>query len=467
MRTFTVLPIVFASFIAATASGQHERHGASPTPSPTPAPRPEAQQPSEPSGRDSPMATDHASMGHDETPDTSRNLFQSDMSLMTGMTPRDPMAGMTGMPDWHFMDMGVARLAFNRQGGASGGSRVESSNWNMIHAQKQLGPGRLSLMMMNSLEPATFAKAGSGELFQTGESYRGQPLVDRQHPHDFFMNLSATYRWDLGKDSGAWFQVAPVGEPALGPTAFMHRASSGENPTAPLGHHWLDSTHITFNVITIGGGWKWVAVEGSVFHGEEPDERRWNIEGGSIDSASGRVKLLFGQGWSGEISYGFLKNPEPLEPGDTHRTTAAVFYGAEGDRPLAGAIMWGRNDEAHGTSDAYLAEGAFQITRADQVYGRVELVQKDPELLLTKRLSGAHEGSDLVRIGAYTLGYLRDFELVRGLKTGLGGDVTFYSFPSALDRAYGRFPVSVHALLRLRWGSAHGSGGIDHSRMKM
>ena len=246
-----------------------------------------------------------------ETGAASRNLFQSDMSLMTGMIPTD--RGMH-MPGWHVMDLGVATASFNRQGGPSGGIEFESSNWNMLHVQKTLGPGRLSLMMMNSLEPATFPKAGSRELFQTGESYRSKPLVDRQHPHDFFMNLSATYRLDLSADAGAWLQLAPVGEPALGPTAFMHRASAGENRTAPIGHHWEDSTHIAYNVVTLGAGWKWIGLEASVFHGQEPDEHRWNIDGGKIDSASVRARFFLGQGWSGQVSYGFLKDPESLEP---------------------------------------------------------------------------------------------------------------------------------------------------------
>ena len=398
-----------------------------------------------------------------------RNLFQSDMSLMTGMTPVDPMAGMA-MPGWHVMDLGVARLLYNRQGGPSGGNEIESNNWNMIHAQKSLGPGRLSLMLMNSLEPATYEKLGSRELFQTGESYRGRPLVDRQHPHDFFMNLSATYRLDLGTDSGAWLQVAPVGEPTLGPTAFMHRASTGENPTAPLGHHWQDSTHIAFNVITMGGGWKWIALEGSVFHGAEPDEHRWNIDGGAIDSASGRAKFFFAGGWSGEISYGFLKTPESLVPGNTHRTTAALSYGAQGDRPFAAMLLWGRNDESHGTSDSVLLEAAYQITARDHAYGRAELVEKDATLLSTKETPGvAHGGvADLVRVGAYTLGYLRDFDVVSGLKTGIGGDLTVYRVPSSLKPVYGSFPVSLHLFLRLRWGSPHSGGGHSgHAGMTM
>ena len=263
-----------------------------------------------------------------------RNLFQSDMTIMTGMTPQDPMDGMM-MPGWHVMDIGVARLTYNYQGGPSGGEAWESTNWNMLHAQHDLWGGRLSLMLMNSLEPATMSKRGSPQLFQEGETFEGQPLVDYQHPHDFFMNVSATYRHSLGAESGIWFQLAPVGEPALGPTAFMHRASAGENPTAPLSHHGQDSTHVTFSVITLGTGWRWFSIEGSAFHGAEPDENRWNFEHGPLDSASGRIKIHFPSGWSGQVSFASRHDPEVLFPGVIHRTTASLHYGADGDRPLA------------------------------------------------------------------------------------------------------------------------------------
>jgi hypothetical protein len=381
-----------------------------------------------------------------------RNLFQSDMTLMNGMVPVEPMAGMR-MP-WHLMDVGLATGGYDSQGGPSGGQEGESVNWNMLHLQGSLGPGLLSVMMMNSLEVVTFPKEGSHELFQTGESYQGRPLVDRQHPHDFFMNLSATYRFPLGAEAGAWLQVAPVGEPAIGPTAYMHRASSGENHTAPLSHHWQDSTHIAFNVITLGGGWRWFALDGSVFHGQEPDEHRWNIDGGAIDSASGRLRVLLPDGWSGQVSYAFLKNPEPTEPGDLHRLSASVSYGASGDRPFAASLIWGRNVEAAGTSDSALLEGAWQITALDQVYGRAEWVQKDEFLLLTKHLPPPGLPVRLAGIGAFTAGYFRDFRLVRGLDTGLGGDVTLYAFPRGLEAAYGSFPVSGHVFARLRWGRA-------------
>jgi hypothetical protein len=367
----------------------------------------------------------------------SRNLFQSDMTMMAGMTAEDPVAGME-MKDWMRMDLGVGRLLFNHQGGPSGRDAVESSNWNMIMLQKDAWGGRVTLMMMNSLEPATFHKGGSPELFQTGETYR-RPVAEH----------------------GAWWvQLAPRGEPALGPTAFMHRASSGENPNATLGHHWQDATHIADDVVTIGAGWKRGSLEASAFHGAEPDEGRWDLDPGALDSVSGRAKFQLSNDWSAQVSYGFLKHPEALVPGNVRRTTASLHYGAAGNGPLAASLIWGRNDEEHGVSDSFLLEGAWQLTTADQVYGRAEAVEKERELLLDKELPPpGHGDSGTVTIRALTLGYLRDIELWHRLKTGLGVDATIYGFPSELKQTYGSFPVSFHAFVRLRWGQPHTMGG--------
>jgi hypothetical protein len=438
-----IVPIA-AAMLAAAGALRAQHHDHAPDATPTPPPGEHAHAPAAPAPSDLASA---------------RNLFESDMLPMLGMVPDDPMHGMK-MPKWHVMDLGIARALFNGQGGPSGRKGGESSNWNMFHAQKDLGPGRFSFMLMNSLEPATFPVPGSQELFQTGEAYRGKPIVDRQHPHDFFMNLSATYRQQMGERSAFWLQLAPVGDPALGPTAFMHRASAGENPTAPLGHHWEDSTHISFDVITAGFGWKALSIEGSVFHGAEPDEERWGIESGKLDSASGRIWLRFQSGWSGQVSYGFLKNPEELLPGDLRRLTASVSYGAAGDRPFAATLLWGRNAEDHGVTNAVLLEAAWNVTACDQIYGRAEYAQKDYHLLATKELAhDDHDGEpELADIYAFTAGYLRDFELVRGLKTGIGADVTIYGFPAGLKPVYGDFPVSGHFFLRLRWGRPHGSG---------
>jgi hypothetical protein len=234
----------------------------------------------------------------------------------------------------------------------------------------------------------------------------------------------------------------------------MHRASAGENPTAPLSHHWQDSTHITNNVVTVGGGRGSFAVEASAFHGEEPDENRWGIDGGDIDSWSARVTYRGRGPWSAQVSYGDIEDPEALEPGELKRTTASVSYGAHGDGPVAASFIWGHNDEEHGTSDAFLLEGAWTITTRDQVYARFEHVEKNEELLRTKELG---EDEDTAAIKAVTVGYLRDFPVWAKLATGIGGDLTFYGYPGSLDEAYGDTPVSGHVFLRVRWslGNAH------------
>lgn len=454
--------------------------------------RPSASSAAEPSSPGTPQddPVEHAA-------DPSRNVFQSDMTLMTGMTPRDPMGGMV-MPGWHLMDMGVARLSWDRQGGPSGKAVLESSNWNMVHAQHDLWGGRLSLMMMNSLEPATMTRRGSPQLFQEGETLDRQPLIDVQHPHDFFMNLSATYRRPLGDadaaDAGFWVQYAPVGEPALGPPAFMHRASSGENPTAPLGHHGQDSTHITFGVVTAGIGWRWISLEGSAFHGREPDENRWDFETGKLDSASARVKLSLGRAWSAQVSHGSVHDPDLLYPGVIHRTTASIHYGADGDRPAAVSLIWGRDQDGgrgapstalgivalpegaatrglfairhpnapRGYTDYWLLEGAYQITARDQLYGRGEYLDRNFQLLFLKQnaLPGQPIGTNVVRIKAATLGYLRNFELFEGLNTGVGADITAYRFSQFLNAVYGSSPLSTHVFVRLRWGRPHGAGHV-------
>ena len=404
-------------------------------------------------------------MGAGMSPPDERVLFQSDMTLMTGMTPRDPMAGMS-MPGWHFMTLGIVRLQYNHQGGPSGDDAVESVNWGMLMLQRDLGHGRLTLMTMNSLEPVTFKDAGSPQLFQTGETFGGRPIVDRQHPHDFFMNLSTTWRAPFASRGAYWVQAGLRGEPALGPTAFMHRASAGENPTATLGHHLQDSTHIADDVITAGLGWGRFSAEASVFHGKEPDERRWDLDFGALDSVAGRVKVDLPRGFSAQVSHGFLHEPEALVPGDTRRTTASLHYGAAGDRPLAATLLWGRNREDHGTFDSVLLEGAYQMTRNDHFYARAERVDKDLRLLETKGVdaSAQEDQEQTVAVAALTVGYLRDVRLWEAVRTGLGADVTLYRVPGELESVYGGSPASFHVFARLRWDHGHGSGmhGMGH-----
>ena len=378
------------------------------------------------------------------------------------------MAGMA-MPGWHVMDLGVARLSYNRQGGPSGGSDVESSNWNMIHAQKALGAGRLSLMMMNSLEPATYAKLGSRELFQTGESYRGRPLVDRQHPHDFFMNLSATYRLDLGADSGAWLQVGagrragPGPDRVHAPRLFRRESDRAARPSlAGLDAHRVQRDHARRRV-EVGRSGRFGlsrARAGRAPLGHRGREHRFRLRPRQVLL---RRRL---------VRSDLLRVPE--EPG----ASRAGRYPPDHRRCLLrsgrgpsvrGDARVGKKRRVAGWQRQLPARGRIPDHARDHIYGRAELVQKDSTLLSTKEISGgAHGGgADLVRVGAYTAGYLRDFDLVSGLKTGIGADLTIYSFPSSLEPIYGHFPVSVHAFLRLRWGNPHGAGHMDHGKMKM
>jgi hypothetical protein len=410
----------------------------------------------------------HAGHGAPPPPALPATLLDTDMGRMTGMTARDPMAGMDH-PGWRWMGIVVGRLGTNDQGGPSGEESFESSNWAMGMGHRTLAGGRLTLMAMGSLEPATVPDAGSPQLFQVGETFEGRLLVDRQHPHDLFMNVSATYRRALGAEAAWWAQAAPVGEPALGPTAFMHRASSGENPTATLGHHWQDSTHITSTVVTLGAGWRGFALDVSAFHGREPDERRWDLETGALDSASVRLRVDLPDGWSAQVSHGFANEPEALEPGDLRRTSASLHHGARGDRPLAVSFVWGRNREAHGTTDAYLLESAYQLTASDQIYGRAEQVMREPALLLSKgfaphlfghtHATGPVEERQELRIQALTLGYFKRVAARGALSAGLGADLTLYRFPDLLRPTYGDTPGSVHVFARLRWMTGHGPGG--------
>lgn len=379
-------------------------------------------------------------------------LFESDMRRMTGMVPVDPMGT---APGWGWMTAGVVRFGYNRQGGERGDEGFESTNWVMGMAHHDLGPGRVSFMLMNSLEAATLDDPGSPQLFQTGETFEGVPLVDYQHPHDFFMNISATYRAAISPRSGVWLQYAPVGDPALGPVAFMHRASAGDNPAAPLGHHWQDATHIMDNVLSVGGGWGWLALDGSAFHGREPDEDRWDIDWGEIDSYSGRVSVTLPQRWSAQASYGNLHDHHTDMPGDVKRTTASLHYGAAGDGPAAITLIWGRNDEDHGVSDSFLAEYAHQLARRHHIFTRLEWVEKDEQLLATHEHVHQHGGQmALADVTALTLGYFHSGTIFGGL--GIGGDVTMYHVPSSLEPEYGDFPVSIHVFARARWMSAAG-----------
>jgi len=348
-------------------------------------------------------------------------------------------------------------VGLNSQGGPRGATKFESANWFMPIAFRRVGPGTLQLRGMFSLEPFTFARGGSPLLFQTGETYKGQPIIDRQHPHDLFMELSAQYTVPLG-EKGSWFTYFGYpGEPALGPPAFMHRASASENPSATLSHHLQDSTHISFGVFTTGFTYRGFKLEGSVFNGHEPDENRYNFDANRWNSRSARLSYEPNNNWSMQVSYGFLRSPEASEPTtDIGRVTASVQY----NKPLkrgnwASAFIWGRNHtsspgEVHNLN-GYTLESTVNFQEKNYLYTRLELVDKDELLRATDRaLLGIKDDHPSFRIGGYTFGGAREVWNTKKFSMALGSDLTFYSKPAVLDRLYGNNPVSWEIFLRLR-----------------
>lgn len=358
--------------------------------------------------------------------------------------------------DWLLMLHYNAVVGVNSQGGPRGVAKLESQNWLMSTALRRVGNGTLELRGMFSFEPFTFPPGGSPLLFQTGETYKGQLLIDRQHPHDLFMELSASYTMPLG-DRGTWFAYAGYpGEPALGPTAFMHRASASENPAAPLSHHLQDSSHISFGVFTTGFSYRWFKLEGSVFNGREPGENRYNFEANPWNSRSARLSFAPNNNWSMQISHGFLRNPEALEPGDVRRTTASISYNRALNRGnWATSLIWGRNHEIHDGEifnlNGYVAESTINFLDRNYLYTRLELVDKNQLLRAADRqLLGITEDHPSFRIGAYTFGGARDIWTRSKLSMAVGGDVTFYSKPATLDAIYGNNPTSYRLFIRFR-----------------
>jgi hypothetical protein len=233
---------------------------------------------------------------------------------------------MTSAGNWQLMWMAQAFVVDTQQSGPRGGDKFWSTNWGMLSALHDAGSGSIMLQTMLSLEPATITDRRYPLLFQTGETAYGVPIVDGQHPHNLFMEIGFQYAHPLTENTHWTVYYAPVGDPSLGPTAYPHRASAAELPQATLGHHWEDSTHIAYNVVTAGISASKLSLEASGFYGREPGENRWTLDLGPIDSWSVRVTLLPSKNWQAQVSTGRLAHPEALEPGDVLRTTASIEY---------------------------------------------------------------------------------------------------------------------------------------------
>jgi hypothetical protein len=350
---------------------------------------------------------------------------------------------------WLWRIHGNAMLSWNGATGPRGYGEASLPNWLMLMGSRVLGRAVLDLRLMGSLDPVTTPPGGTAQLFQTGETFGGIPLVDRQHPHDLFMELAGQVTLPLAVGTSLFLYGGPVGEPALGPNAYMHRVSAADNAIAPLAHHVQDSTHIAMGVLTAGVQWHRWQLEGSCFRGKEPDENRWNLDLGPLDSVSGRVSFAPTRNWTMQVSTGYLTNPEALKPGDLVRSTASLHY----NRPLsfgnwASALLWGQNQELIESpphvENSLLLESTLDWSERNHVYGRYELVDKEG---LVAGVPG--EAGPLSRIQALTLGMIRDLSLAP-VVIGVGGDVTLYAKPAELEVAYGAMPVSYRVFVRIR-----------------
>jgi hypothetical protein len=368
-------------------------------------------------------------------------------------TPTDMLMFTKG--SWTLMFHGEAFLNEIQQSGPRGADKFFSTNWFMPMAQRKLGRGQLTLRTMFSLEPATVTGERYPELFQQGETAFGRPIVDGQHPHEFFMEVAAIYDYHLSETTLLSFYVAPVGDPALGPAAYPHRASVSEDPIAPLGHHLQDSSHILDDVLTVGITHGMFRLEASGFHGQEPDEYRWDIDAGRIDSWSTRVTVNPGQNWSFQYSIGDLTSPEALFPHENlRRMTASLTY----NRPIHNGnwnsmVLWGRNQSLQdgNVGNGYLLESTLRFFDRNKVWTRIENVDRTNELLLGERLLAPNFTERyFTRVQAYTAGYDREIGHIPHLSTALGAQVTWYGVPAVLQPAYGAHPIGVVAFLRVR-----------------
>jgi hypothetical protein len=329
--------------------------------------------------------------------------------------------------------------------GSRGDSKVDAPDWIMLMAQHQVGKnGLFHYNIMSSLDAVT-GSDGYPLLFQSGEAYKGKSIVDRQHPHDLFSELSVSYSQALSKKADVFVYVGYPGEPALGPVAFMHRPSAMDNPDAPISHHWIDATHVTFGVATLGVRYGQFKVEGSSFTGREPDENRYDFDKPRFDSWSGRLSYNPGINWALQVSHGFIKSPELLHPDeDVNRTTASAEY-STGALNVTG--VWGMNKvKDHDAENAVLLEGEWRHRKL-ALHGRYEWVQKGiEELALDENVYG-HDA--VFPVNAFTAGFNYDLLKLGGSRLAGGAQWTIYHADEKLNDLYGKNPMAVEVYLRL------------------
>lgn len=452
----------------AAANAQHAQHGSHPAPE-APQPQPEASQDhgehSMPSAAE-PAPMDHSQHGQPAAP--AAEAHQGHSMEMTGALGPYPMAreasGTAWQPDasepgglhlmsgdWTLMGHGVLNLVYDHQSGRRGDDKLFASGMLMGMARRPVGDGTLQFKAMVSPDPL-MGKSGYPLLLAAGETANGTDrLIDRQHPHDFFMELSASLSQNIGEKGSVFLYAGLPGEPAFGPPAFMHREAIMDSPEAPISHHWLDSTHISFGVLTAGLAVDRFKIEVSRFNGREPDEHRWNIETGALDSTAVRLSWNPTDNLSLQGSWGHFEDPEQLEPGvDQKRWSASALYAREiaPGWKLAGTLAWGRKTikDHHGEplkDDAYVAEASLKHGPWT-AFARGEITEN-------RELIQAEEHGPAYRVGKVSVGAVRDFRIAKSLSLGLGGLFAVNFVPDGLKPLYGDSnPIGAMGFVRLK-----------------
>ena len=447
--------LALAAVPSAAFAQHHDHQGHSPeAPAGEPAPEPPHD------------ATDHSQMDHAQMPGAPSPTEAHSGHAMTGALGPYPMTReasgtawqpdtskhmglMTASGDWTLMAHGVLNLVFDHQSGPRGDDMIFPSGMLMGMAQRPLGNGKLQFKAMVSPDPL-MGKRGYPLLLANGETPNGvDRLIDRQHPHDFFMELSASVSQYIGRNGSVFLYGGLPGEPAFGPPAFMHREAILDSPEAPITHHWLDSTHISFGVVTAGVVLDRVKLEVSRFNGREPDQHRWNIETAPLASTAVRLSWNPTRTLSLQGSWGHFKEPEQLEPGSQKRWSASALWADEvaPGWKAAATLAWGRKSiEEHGEwlhDDAMAAEGSLKH-RGWTFFARGEMTE-NRELVPEDHHGEAH------RVGKVSVGAVRDFRIADHFSLGAGGLVAINFVPGALDGLYGGSnPIGAMAFVRLK-----------------
>lgn len=372
-----------------------------------------------------------------------------------------PMAGLHFMPaGWVLMLHGYADAVYDHQGSPRGGEMIYSPNMVMLLGQHQLGGMTLGMKTMFSAEPITIGKDGYPLLFQSGETANGKTeLVDRQHPHDLFGELAASLSFPLTEVSSAFVYAGLPGEPALGPPAYMHRLSGQDFPEVPLSHHWMDSTHISFGVVTLGWVYYGMKIDASAFNGHEPDQYRYDIESPQLNSYCGRLSINPSTDLAGQLSWGYLSHPDKIEHvASETRAIASLSYNMQwGEHNWQTTFAWARKDSKievtsgpllfllEESTNAVLLESALNYYHHN-IFARGERVLRNDLLPFYPYYYSVDPVAKL------SIGYRYDFELWKHLLLGFGGMGSLFSVPQTLRQHYGESPRAYMLNIKLSLG---------------